>query len=41
MEGKPANKHLYAQELLERFRSKEDLHRYLTQQGKSPPIHPL
>ena len=34
MEAKPANKHVLAQELLGRFRSKEDLHRYLTQQGR-------
>ena len=34
MEAKPVNQHVLAQELTSRFRSKEDLHRYLTQQGK-------
>ena len=28
-----------AEELLGRFRSKEDLYRYMTQQGKSPHAH--
>ena len=34
MKAKLANQHVLAQELTSRFRSKEDLHRYLTQQGK-------
>lgn len=35
MERRIMHKHVHAQELANRFRSKEDLHRYLTQQGKA------
>lgn len=33
---KPLKRHM-AEDLLARFRSKEDLYRYLTQQGKNGP----
>jgi hypothetical protein len=38
--SKPAKRHM-AEDLLGRFRSKEDLYRYMTQQGKWPYFHPM
>jgi hypothetical protein len=35
--SKPVKRHM-AEDLLARFRSKEDLYRYMTQQGKSPMV---
>ena len=35
--AKPLKRHM-AEDLLARFRSKEDLYRYLTQQRKASPI---
>jgi hypothetical protein len=37
VEGRSSLKHVSASELLGRFRSKEDLYRYLTQQGQHKP----
>ena len=39
-DSKGPKRHL-AEELTNHFRSKEDLYRYLTQQGKCPSSHPL
>jgi hypothetical protein len=38
--SKPAKRHM-AEDLLGRFRSKEDLYRYMTQQGKLLTSHPM
>ena len=38
--AKPVKRHM-AEDLLARFRSKEDLYRYLTQQGKIGPVNIL